>query len=65
MKRLNKIDWNKFKKLATKLIEFKAKISKVPIRAESWEEVIYAVLLYMECKVSWEPTSHTKGVDLT
>jgi len=50
--------------LATKLIEFKAKISRMPIRAESWEEVIYAVLLYMEYEVTWEPTSHTKGVDL-
>ena len=64
MKKLNKVNWNKFKELATKLIEFKAKISRVPIRAESWEEVIYAVLLYMEYEVSWEPTSHAKGVDL-
>ena len=64
MKRLNKVNWNKFKELATKLIEFKAKISRMPIRAESWEEVIYAVLLYMEYEVSWEPTSHAKGVDL-
>lgn len=64
MKRLDKIDWKRFKELTTKLIEFKAKISRVPIRAESWEEVIYAVLLYMEYKVNWEPTSHAKGVDL-
>lgn len=64
MKRLNKVNWNRFKELATKLIEFKAKISRTPIRAESWEEVIYAVLLYMEYEVSWEPTSHTKGIDL-
>jgi len=64
MKKLNNIDWNRFKDLATKLIEFKAKISRMPIRAESWEEVIYAVLLYMEYEVSWEPTSHAKGVDL-
>lgn len=64
MKRLNSVDWYRFRDLATKLIEFKAKISKVPIRAESWEEVIYAVLLYMEYEVTWEPTSHAKGVDL-
>lgn len=64
MKRLDKVNWNKFKELATKLIEFKAKISKMPIRAESWEEVIYAVLVYMEYEVTWEPTSHAKGVDL-
>jgi len=64
MKRLNRVNWNRFKELATKLIEFKAKISRMPIRAENWEEVIYAVLLYMEYEVTWEPTSHTKGVDL-
>ena len=64
MKRLNKVNWNKFKELATKLIEFKAKVSRMPIRAENWEEVIYAVLLYMEYEVSWEPTSHAKGIDL-
>lgn len=64
MERLNRVNWNRFKELATKLIEFKAKISRSPIRAESWEEVIYAVLLYMEYEVTWEPTSHAKGVDL-
>jgi len=64
MKKLNRINWNRFRELATKLIEFKAKISKMPIRAETWEEVIYAVLLYMEYEVTWEPTSHAKGVDL-
>lgn len=64
MKKINKIDWSRFKDLATKLIEFKAKMSMAPIRAESWEEVIYAVLLYMEHKVTWDPTSHAKGIDL-
>jgi hypothetical protein len=64
MKKINKVNWNRFKELITKLIEFKTKISHTPIRAESWEEVIYAVLLYMEYKVSWDPTSHAKGVDL-
>jgi hypothetical protein len=65
MERLNRVNWNRFKELATKLIEFKAKISRVPIRAESWEEVIYAVLLYMEYEVFWEPTSHAKGGKVT
>ncbi|OQA92107.1 MAG: hypothetical protein BWY26_00498 [Elusimicrobia bacterium ADurb.Bin231] len=64
MTKLNKVNWDRFKELAHKLMEYKAKISNVPIRAESWEEVIYAVLLYMEHKVIWEPTSHGKGVDL-
>lgn len=61
---LDKLDWDRFKELAAKLIDYKAKTSSVPVRAESWEEVIYAVLLYMEHNVSWEPTSHAKGVDL-
>jgi hypothetical protein len=47
MKKLNKVNWNRFKELATKLIEFKAKTSRMPIRAENWEEVIYAVMLYI------------------
>jgi len=64
MKKVNKVDWDRFKGLTKKLIEFKAKLSKVPIRAESWEEIIYAVLLYMEYEVNWEVTSHAKGVDL-
>jgi len=33
MKKLNRVNWNRFKELATKLIEFKAKISRMPIRA--------------------------------
>lgn len=58
------INWIRFKELAAKLIEYQAKMTRIPIRAESWEEVIYAVLLYMEYEVSWDPTSHAKGVDL-
>lgn len=58
------INWARFKELATKLIEYQARVTRIPIRAESWEEVIYAVLLYMEHEVSWDPTSHAKGVDL-
>ena len=60
----NNIDWTRFKELTAKLIEYQARMTSIPIRAESWEEVIYAVLLYMEHEVSWEPTSHAKGVDL-
>jgi hypothetical protein len=62
--KLNKLNWKRFRELVEKLIEFKSKISRTPIRAESWEEVIYAVLIYMEYKVTWDPTSHAKGVDL-
>jgi len=64
MRKINKVNWEKFKDLASKLIKFKTEISRVPVRAESWEEVIYAVLLYMEHEAVWEPTSHAKGSDI-
>jgi len=64
MEKISKINWQRFKELAIKLIKFKTQITSVPVRAESWEEVICAVLLYMEHKVVWEPTSHAKGVDI-
>jgi hypothetical protein len=64
MPKLNKISWERFKDLTVKLIEYRIKTTKVPVRAESWEEIIYAVLLYMEHKVSREPTSHVREVDL-
>jgi len=64
MNNVNELNWDRFKELAAKLIDYKAKVSSVPVRAESWEEVIYAVLLYMEYEVTWDPTSHAKGVDV-
>jgi len=64
MGKISKINWQRFKELVSKLIRYKTQTTSVPVRAESWEEVIYAVLLYMEYKVVWEPTSHAKGVDI-
>ena len=64
MEKISKVNWQRFKELASKLIKYKTQTTSVPVRAESWEEVIYAVLLYMEHKVVWEPTSHAKGVDI-
>ena len=64
MEKINKINWQRFKELVSKLIRYKTQTTSVPVRAESWEEVIYAVLLYMEYKVVWEPTSHAKGIDI-
>jgi len=64
MEKISKINWQRFKELVSKLIRYKTQTTSVPVRAESWEEVVYAVLLYMEYKVVWEPTSHAKGVDI-
>ena len=64
MEKISKVNWQRFKELASKLIKYKTQSTSVPVRAESWEEVICAVLLYMEHKVVWEPTSHAKGVDI-
>lgn len=56
----------KFSKLLSRLIEFKSGTTKVPIRAESWEELIWATLAFMfgEKKVIWDPQSHEKSVDI-
>jgi hypothetical protein len=64
MDKVDKIDWEKFKELSIKLIKYKTKITVVPIKAMSWEEIIYTVLIYMEKKVVWSPGSHSKGIDL-
>ncbi|MBA7695923.1 hypothetical protein ES703_104564 [subsurface metagenome] len=61
---MEQINWDRFKELAAKLIEYKVRTSRVHINADSWEEVIYAVLVYMEHDVVWNPASHAKGVDL-
>ena len=60
------LDNKKFSNLLQRLIEFKSGITKVPIRAESWEELIWATLVFMfgEEKVNWDPQSHEKSVDI-
>jgi len=58
------IDWERFKQLTEKLIKYRMQTTRVHVNAESWEEVIYAILLYMEYEVGWELGSHRKGVDI-
>lgn len=66
MKKLLKVDWDKFKVLARKIIKYKSQFSYIPIRAENWEEVLYVVFVHMFSKgrVFWNPVSHAKGIDL-
>jgi len=66
MNKVEKIDWQKFIEFSKKLIEYKAKHSRVSINAESWEEVIYVSFLNMlsDRNVFWEVGSHAKGVDI-
>lgn len=61
-----KLDYQKFSKIIQELIRFKSGSTKVPIRAESWEELIWATLVFMfgEKKVRWDPQSHEKSVDI-
>ncbi len=60
------LDNKKFSYLLQRLIEFKSGTTKVPIRAESWEELIWATLVFMcgEKRVNWDPQSHEKSVDI-
>jgi len=61
-----KFDQVKFARIVKELIKFKSGSTKVPIRAESWEELIWATLVFMfgEDKVEWNPQSHEKSVDI-
>jgi|GEM_PF-2478340 hypothetical protein len=61
------LDWRKFGKLVQRVIKFRAGVSKTPIKADSWEELIWAVMvtIYGQDQVKWDPQSHRKGVDLT
>ena len=61
---MTEIDWERFKQLTEKLIKYRMQTTRVHINAESWEEVIYAILFYMEYEVKWELGSHRKGVDI-
>jgi len=66
MHKIEKVNWERFSRLVQKLINYKTKHSRVPINAESWEEVIYVALAHMFTKetVKWDMGSHTKGVDV-
>lgn len=55
-----------FAKVLRELIRFKASTTIIPIKAENWEELIWATLVFMfgEEKVIWNPQSHEKSVDI-
>ena len=59
-------DTKKFSKLIGKLIEFKSGVTKLPIKATSWEELIWAALVFMygDGNVDWDSQSHEKSVDI-
>lgn len=56
----------KFSKVVGQLIKFKSGMTRVPIKDTSWEELIWAALVFMygENKVDWNSQSHEKSVDI-
>lgn len=56
----------KFSYIIKKLIKFKAGVTKVPIKDTSWEELIWATLVFMykDKNVDWDSQSHEKSVDI-
>lgn len=56
----------KFSKVIGKLVEFKSGTTRVHVNSTSWEELIWAALvfLYGEEKVDWDHKSHEKSVDI-
>lgn len=61
-----KIDIKKFSDIIRELIKFKSGVTKLPIVAGSWEELIWATLVFLfgDEKVEWDPQSHEKSVDI-
>lgn len=59
-------DDKKFSNVIEKLIEFKSGVTKIPISASSWEELIWAALIFMygDGNVDWDSQSHEKSVDI-
>jgi len=60
------LDIKKFSEIIKELIKFKSGTTQVPIRAQSWEELIWATLVFMfgDDNVDWDPQSHEKSVDV-
>jgi len=61
-----KLDNERFSVIIKELIKIKSITSKVPIKAESWEELIWATLAFMfgDNKINWNPQSHEKSIDI-
>jgi len=59
-------DDKKFSNIIKKLIEFKSDITRIPIKDASWEELIWATLVFMygDNNVEWDSQSHEKSVDI-
>lgn len=57
---------DKFSEIVGKLIQFKTETTRVPIKDTSWEELIWAALVYMygDKNVEWNSQSHEKSVDI-
>lgn len=56
----------KFSSLIEKLIKFKAGTTRIPIKDASWEELIWAALVFMhgDNNIIWDSQSHEKSVDI-
>jgi len=59
-------DNKKFSKVIKQLIKFKAGTTKIPIKDVSWEELIWAALVFIhgDKNVDWDSQSHEKSVDI-
>lgn len=59
-------DEKKFSEIIKKLIEFKSGTTTIPIKNASWEELIWATLVFMygHSNVYWNSQSHEKSVDI-
>lgn len=57
---------SKFSKIIRELIKFKSGTTHIPISAASWEELIWATLVFMYGvkNVDWDSQSHEKSVDI-
>lgn len=60
------LDDKRFSDAIGKLIKFKSGITTIPIKDTSWEELIWAALVFMfgNSKVEWNSQFHEKSVDI-
>ncbi len=63
-KKVISFDWDNFSQYLKKLLEFNSENSVTPINADRWEELINAVLKYMDFKPIWNLGSHAPGADI-
>ncbi len=58
------IDWERISEGFIRLIQYRSRTTFLPIRAELWEEIIYATFKRQGLVVDWKVGDHAKGVDL-